>query len=77
KSNIKDKINGIFCQDNQNSLEEALVKMCNSIELAREMGKKAYEYYGEYCTIENMVQGFRDAIEGTKLAKVDTGIYEG
>ncbi|MBE2983879.1 glycosyltransferase family 4 protein [Campylobacter sp. RM9344] len=77
KSNIKDKINGIFCQDNQNSLEEVLVKMCNSIELAREMGKKAYEYYGEYCTIENMVQGFRDAIEGTKLAKVDTGIYEG
>lgn len=71
KSNIKNGINGFFSEDSQTSLENTLIKICNNIELAREMGKNAYEYYSKYCTMENMVQGFVDAIEDTRLAKVD------
>lgn len=71
KSNIKNRINGFFCEDSQASLENTLVKICNNIELAREMGRNAYEYYSRYCTMKNMVQGFIDAIEDTRLAKVD------
>ncbi len=69
KTNIKDGVNGLICEDKQESLEESLVHVCNDIEFARNLGKNAYEYYSEYCTIENMVQGFRDAIENTRLAK--------
>jgi len=71
KSNIKNGINGFFCEDSQVSLENTVIKICNNIELAREMGRNAYEYYSKYCTMENMVQGFVDAIEDTRLAKVD------
>jgi len=71
KSNIKHNINGIICEDNIISLENSLIKISKDILFARELGKNAYEYYNKYCTIENMVQGFRDAIENTKLAKID------
>lgn len=71
KSNIINGINGIFCEDSQTSLENILIEICNDIEYSRNMGKNAYEYYNEYCTIENMVQGFRDAIENTEFAKID------
>jgi len=72
KSNIKHDLNSIFCEDSQGSLENHLVKLCNDIDFARELGKNAYEYYSEYCTIENMAQGFIDAIENTRLAHIDT-----
>ncbi|MCF6775569.1 glycosyltransferase family 4 protein [Thiotrichales bacterium 19X7-9] len=71
KSNIKDQFNGILCDSSQESLEDALINVCNNIDWAKELGKNAYNYYSEYCTIENMVQGFCDAIEGTNVAKVD------
>jgi len=77
KSNIKHNFNGIFCQDNQESLEEKLIYLCNNIDTAKELGKNAYNYYSEYCTVANMVQGFRDAIENTRLAKVDERNYDG
>jgi len=69
KTNIKHELNGLFCKDSQLSLEENLLYICNNVNMARELGENAYEYYSEYCTIENMVQGFRDAIENTRLAK--------
>lgn len=71
KSNIKNRINSIFCEDNISSLEKSLLKLCNNIEFARKLGKNAYNYYSKYCTIENMCLGFLDAIEDTHLAKVD------
>ncbi len=77
KSNIKNRINGFFCEDNQLSLEGVLIELCNNIEFARNIGKNSYEYYNKYCTIENMVQGFRDAIENTNLTKVDENKYIG
>jgi glycosyltransferase involved in cell wall biosynthesis len=69
KTNIKHKENGLFCDDSIESLEENLIAVCTDIDYARELGKNAYNYYSEFCTIENMVQGFRDAIENTRLAK--------
>lgn len=72
KSNIKHNKNGIFCQDDVKSLESHLITLCTDINYARELGKNAYQYYSDYCTIENMSQGFIDAIEDTRVANVDT-----
>lgn len=71
KSNIKNNVNSVFCEDNQRSLEQSLVKLCTDIDYSRALGKAAFDHYSEYCTIENMTQGFLDAIEGTRLAKID------
>lgn len=71
KSNIKHNINSVFCKDNQKSLEQELINLCNNLHFSKELGKNAYNYYSKYCTIENMVQGFRDSIENTKLSKID------
>lgn len=71
KSNIKNGYNGILCKDDQASLSENLVLLCCDLEYARTLGKNAFDYYTKYCTMENMVQGFRDGIEGTRLAVID------
>lgn len=75
KSNIKHGFNGIFCDDKIESLEENLLKLCLNIPLARKLGKNAYNYYKEYCTMANMTQGFLDAIENTRLSKIDDKKY--
>ena len=72
KSNIKNNVNSVFCDDNQQSLEASLIKLCNDIDYARALGEAAFHYYSRYCTIENMTQGFLDAMEGTRLTEVDT-----
>jgi glycosyltransferase involved in cell wall biosynthesis len=69
KTNIKNGINGVFCEDNIESLENILLRLCNDIDFSRELGKNAYDYYSKYCTIENMAQGFIDAIENTRIVK--------
>ena len=71
KSNIKHAYNGFFCEDKQSSLSGYLTLLCNDIEYARVIGKNAFHYYTKYCTMKNMVQGFRDAIEGTNIAVID------
>ncbi|GHY02433.1 glycosyltransferase [Vibrio cholerae] len=70
KSNIKHGINGSFCDDRM-ALEKEIIKFANDDHLARNMGENAYNYYSRFCTIENMVQGFVDAIEHTNLSCVD------
>ncbi|WP_281630278.1 glycosyltransferase family 4 protein [Vibrio sp. St2] len=70
KSNIKHNINGAFCDDRM-ALEKEIVRFSNDGHLARKMGENAYNYYSRFCTIENMVQGFVDAIENTNLSCVD------
>lgn len=74
KTNIKHRKNGLFCDDNISSLEKNLIEVCNNIDFARKLGENAYSYYSSFCTIENMCQGFLDAIEETCLAKVDRAI---
>lgn len=70
-TNIKNNYNGILCEDNIKSLEDNLIKLCSDIPLARKLGENAFNYYLRYCTIENMAQGFIDAIEDTRVAKID------
>lgn len=70
KSNIKNGINGILCQDSK-GLGDEMVRLANDDQLARMMGENAYMYYSEYCTVENMVQGFMDSMENTKLSHID------
>ncbi|MDD4111389.1 MAG: glycosyltransferase family 4 protein [Clostridia bacterium] len=62
KHNIIHKRNGFFCK-NQKELEDYLVQLCNNINEARIMGENSYSYYSNHCTIDNMAQGFIDAIE--------------
>jgi len=71
-TNIKHMFNGILCEDNLNSLEENLIFAVNHLKQMLLMGENAYNYYSEYCTIENYAVGFKDAIEGTRNAKVDS-----
>jgi len=71
KNNIKHGLNGLFCDDKIKSLEDNLLKLCLDINFARELGENAYNYYKEYCTMDNMAQGFLDAIENTRLSKID------
>lgn len=71
KSNIKHNQNSIFCKDQINSLENYLESICNNISFARKLGENAYNYYSNYCTIENMAQGFFDSIEETTLSNID------
>lgn len=76
KSNIKHNKNGILCDDKIESLAEHLKYLCNNIDNARDLGKNAYKYYSDYCTIENMVQGFLDAINDTRMANIDENNYK-
>lgn len=59
-SNIKHGENGFFCSDLQ-SLKRVMISLASDIDLARELGKNAFEYYSLNCSVENMVDGFLDA----------------
>ena len=63
KTNIIQGYNGYFCEDNVESLVHLLQILSNDESLARTLGKNAYEYYSEKCTIRNMANGFIKAIE--------------
>jgi glycosyltransferase involved in cell wall biosynthesis len=75
KLNIIHGVNGLLSDDYDNleSLKTNLLRLCNNVELARQLGKNAYEHYQKYCTIENMSQGFVDAIEETRITAIYTG----
>ena len=72
KTNIKDGLTGIFCDDNPVSLEKSLLTFCSDLTYARKLGENAYNYYSRFCTIENMAQGFSDAIENTRHSEVSS-----
>jgi glycosyltransferase involved in cell wall biosynthesis len=71
KTNIQHGHNGIFCEDSINSLTTYIIELCNNRNYARVLGKNAYNYYQAYCTMNNMAQGFKDAIENTRNANID------
>lgn len=60
-SNIKNGYNGILC-DNDKSISESLIWICNNLNDSRKLGENAYKYYSEFCTIQKMVNGFNSAI---------------
>lgn len=61
-TNIVNGVNGFLIDDNSTSFQTNLVGLCNNVDKAREYGRNAFEYYSSYCTINNMVNGFRSAI---------------
>lgn len=69
--NIVDGYNGFLSKDCIESFQNKIILLCNNVCLSKELGQNAFNYYSEYCTIENMCQGFVDAIENTNLSKID------
>ncbi|WP_417559000.1 glycosyltransferase [Mesoflavibacter zeaxanthinifaciens] len=69
--NIIDGYNGFLIDSKQKYLELILKKICIDKSLATNLGKNAYNYYSEFCTMDNMVQGFVDAIENTRKSNID------
>tara|TARA_B100000427_G_scaffold209775_1_gene174797 strand:+ start:3243 stop:4346 length:1104 start_codon:yes stop_codon:yes gene_type:complete len=61
--NIIHNINGIIVDDSTVSLERAIKKIICDHQYAKTLGKNAYNYYTENCTITNLVEGFKSAIE--------------
>jgi len=62
-SNIQHGYNGLLCDDSIESLEYSLQRLTNDVDLARTMGKNAYDYYNENCSIENMANAFVKVFE--------------
>jgi len=61
-SNIEHDRNGFFCDDDIESFKYYMLKLILNIDLSREMGAYAFEYYSNHCTVENMVEGFEKAL---------------
>ena len=66
RSNITDKVNGILCSDDIESLKTKLLYACLNPEDSKRLGKNAFEHYTRYCTMENMARGFIEAINHVK-----------
>ncbi len=62
-SNIKNGINGILCEDSENSLFESLLWCVDNPQKCQQMGFNSYEYYRTNATIYGMVEAFKNAIE--------------
>lgn len=75
-NNIVNQYNGVLIKDSELELEKTLKHICNDEKHAQTLGENAYHYYSNYCTMENMVQGFVDAIEGTHKTELDTNTYD-
>lgn len=62
-TNVIDGTNGYLCEESLSSLEECLYKICSNKQLAKHLGRNAYDYYTEFATIEKTADGFKQAIE--------------
>ena len=71
KYNIKNGENGFLIENSKEDLQKKISSLCNDINYAKLLGEKAYNYYQKYCTIHNMAQGIKDAIQNTRFSKID------
>ena len=62
KTNIINNFNGFLCDGSVEDLSNKILALCQNVDLAKAMGRNAYNYYSENCTIENMAKGFKEAI---------------
>lgn len=62
KYNIIDDYNGIFCNDDPRSLEQAMLRLVENEQTARTMGANAYTYYRDRASVDGMVEGFAAAL---------------
>lgn len=68
--NIDHGVNGFVVEDSDAAISSALQALAFDTSLAAKMGAAAREHYQQYATIENYAQGFVDAIEGTRNARI-------
>ena len=61
-NNIIDNYNGIVLDNSLFCLENELRKIMIDAEYAKELGKNAFDYYSEHCSINIMAKGFIKAI---------------
>lgn len=54
--------NSIIYQKDE-ELKAILISLCNDEKISQKLGKNAYNYYSKCSTLENMVNGFVDAIK--------------
>ncbi len=66
--NLSDGENAILF-GSYNELKEALIKLCSDETLPVRLGSNAYNFYTRERTIEKMVKGIANAIEGTTIKK--------
>lgn len=68
--NIVDGVNGRIVADSDEAIVCALIAFVEDYSATVSMGMAAKEHYLSFATIENYAQGFFDAVEGTRLARV-------
>jgi glycosyltransferase involved in cell wall biosynthesis len=66
--NIIDGHNGFKIRGGDHNLQECLKTIVLNLNYARHLGKNAYLYYSKHCTISNMVNSFRLAINSNDLS---------
>jgi len=66
--NISDHGNALLYKT-YDEFKEILVSLCDNKNLSTRLGKNAYKLYSQHRTIEKMVRGYREAIEGIKKTK--------
>lgn len=59
---LKDGNNGLFCTDE--NLADTMLRLANTAAYAQTLGKNAYATYSETHTLNHMVNGFRQAVQG-------------
>ena len=69
--NIKNDETGILCDQTEEALTEAFVRICNDREFADRLGMSALEYYSQRCTVECMAKGFIGAVENEQLISAE------
>lgn len=64
RENILDGQNGLFCENSQASLENALERLITDTDFARRLGENALAHYCEKASVYHMVSGFMRAVDG-------------
>jgi glycosyltransferase involved in cell wall biosynthesis len=71
--NIADGVNGFVVDDSNTAISAAFEALAGDPAVSAKMGAAARKHYQRYATIENYAQGFFDAIEGTREARIWRG----
>jgi len=61
--NIQHNVNGLLCEDSEDSLSDNMLRLLEEPELAKRLGLSAFEHYEQKCSISSMANGFVLAIE--------------
>ena len=73
--NLIDGYNGFFFDNHTIYLDNIILNLCTNQELITNMSNNAKKYYNNFCTNENMVNGFIDSIYFSSKTKIDNTNY--